>query len=232
MGRKRDGSNSPAMHRRQDSFHRIPSFSDLAESVGISRVYSFTSARRMSGDGPMGQLEDDDPMEKVKQWFKSSAIVWWLASTMATVCVLLSGNAPTWLWVVAGAEGYAGVRRFVLARVTGEQAEEPATARGLRPGARKLRHFVSFRFTEEAHTDELVAAFAALEALPSVAAIELGLNCSPEGLAKGHTHAFLVTFAGVPERDAYLSHLERRRFWDHAAPFVADVFVLDFETAG
>ena len=77
-----------------------------------------------------------------------------------------------------------------------------------------------------------MAAFAALEALPSVAAVELGLNCSPEGLAKGHTHAFLVTFAGVPERDAYLSHIERRRFWDHAAPFVADVFVLDFETAG
>lgn len=231
MGKKLTPSNSPAM-RRPDSFHRIPSFSDLAESVGISRVYSFTSARRMSGDGPMGQIEDDDPMEKVRQWFRSSAIVWWFASTMATICVLLSGNAPTWLWVLAGAEVYAGVRRFAIQRITGEQAVEPVATRALRPGARKLRHFVSFRFTEEARPDELVAAFAALEALPSVAAIELGLNCSPEGLAKGHTHAFLVTFAGVPERDAYLSHLERRRFWDSAAPFVADVFVLDFETSG
>jgi hypothetical protein len=56
-----------------------------------------------------------------------------------------------------------------------------------------------------------------------------GPNNSPEGLAQGYTHAFIMTFADAAARDAYLPHADHKAFTDKALPLVDSVAVIDFE---
>ena len=62
-----------------------------------------------------------------------------------------------------------------------------------------LRHVVCFKFIDTAKSSEVnavVKAFAALEKkIPTIRDFEMGTNNSPEGLDKGFTHCFVVTFA-------------------------------------
>ena len=61
-----------------------------------------------------------------------------------------------------------------------------------------LRHVVLFKFNEEATPDivtEIEESFASLaDKIPAIHSFEWGMNNSPEGLSKGLTHCFLVTF--------------------------------------
>jgi len=99
-----------------------------------------------------------------------------------------------------------------------------------------LRHVVAFKFKPEATAEQIKAvesAFAALPAsIPEVKAFEAGTNVSPEGLDKGFTHAFLLTFATDKDRDAYLVHPEHKKFGSVVKPVVADVIVIDYWTGG
>eukprot|EP00966_Prymnesium_polylepis_P219123 5070380-Prymnesium_polylepis.1 len=59
---------------------------------------------------------------------------------------------------------------------------------------------------------------------------ERGTQCSPEGLDKGTTHVFTLTFASIGARDAYLPHPLHAAFvakW--VKPFVPDVVVSEYE---
>ena len=98
-----------------------------------------------------------------------------------------------------------------------------------------IRHLVLLRFkpeTPSARQAELEAAFAGLaHAVSEVQALEWGVNSSPEGLEKGFTHCFFVTFAGAAERDAYLPHPSHQAFVEQLKPWLADVLVLDYELA-
>ncbi|MCW6508451.1 Dabb family protein [Lichenifustis flavocetrariae] len=73
-----------------------------------------------------------------------------------------------------------------------------------------IRHIVLVRFAEETHVSEQSAIFAELAALrtivPGMLTFAAGANVSPEGLARGFTHAFTVDFASEASRDAYLQH--------------------------
>ena len=69
----------------------------------------------------------------------------------------------------------------------------------------------------------------AVEQIDAVLAVETGINCSPVGRAHGHTHAFLVSFAGAAQRDAYLVHPARRAFAAFAGEHADDEFHFDFE---
>jgi hypothetical protein len=64
----------------------------------------------------------------------------------------------------------------------------------------KLRHVVLFGFgdaTSPAEIAEVVRRFTGLKALvPGIDSLEWGVNSSPEGLERGHSHAFLL----IPER--------------------------------
>ena len=95
-----------------------------------------------------------------------------------------------------------------------------------------LRHVVLFKFNEEA-TPEVVTDieefFASLaEKIPAIHSFEWGINNSPEGLSKGLTHCFLVTFASEEGRQVYLPHPDHQAFVKFIGPYVEDVTVVDY----
>lgn len=97
---------------------------------------------------------------------------------------------------------------------------------------KQLRHVVLFKFNEDATQDEIKKIEDAFIALPSKIAVvedfEWGLNNSPEGLNKGFTHCFYVTFNSEKARDLYLPHPEHQAFVAILKPKLADVLVLDY----
>lgn len=72
-----------------------------------------------------------------------------------------------------------------------------------------IRHVVLVRFREGLAPGEIAAIFDALAALrrqlPGMTTFAAGPNVSPEGLARGHTHAFTIDFVDAAARDAYLA---------------------------
>ena len=59
---------------------------------------------------------------------------------------------------------------------------------------------------------------------------EWGLNNSPEGLNKGLTHCFFVTFDTEEGRAAYLPHPAHKAFVSLLGAHLEDVLVLDYWT--
>ncbi|UOY05577.1 Dabb family protein [Muricauda sp. SCSIO 64092] len=97
-----------------------------------------------------------------------------------------------------------------------------------------LRHVVLFKFKEGTSPEELKAIEAAFSDLPSkipeIIAFEWGLNNSPEGLDKGFTHCFFVSFKDEQGRETYLPHSDHKAFVDLASPHIEDVLVVDYWT--
>lgn len=95
-----------------------------------------------------------------------------------------------------------------------------------------IRHLVLLKFSEEATPErraELAAAFTSLASqIPQIRSLEWGLDASPEGLGKGFTHCFLVTFDDEAARDAYLPHPAHLAFVSELKPWLADVLVVDY----
>ena len=98
----------------------------------------------------------------------------------------------------------------------------------------QLRHVVLFKFKEEATSVDIQSvesAFVALRTkIKEIKDIEWGLNNSPEGLNKGFTHCFFVTFDSEEERSIYLPHPAHMAFVDVLSPHLEDVLVLDYWT--
>lgn len=98
---------------------------------------------------------------------------------------------------------------------------------------RELRHVVLFKFKDGLSSDTIHAiekAFAGLKKdIPSIRHFEWGLNNSPEQLAQGYTHCFVVTFASEKDRDEYLPCAAHQAFVNtYAKPYVDKVCVVDF----
>ena len=95
-----------------------------------------------------------------------------------------------------------------------------------------LRHVVLFKFSEESSEEDLAAIENAFAELPSkikeIHDFEWGLNNSPEGLNKGLTHCFFVTFLSEEGREIYLPHPDHKAFVDLAGPHIEDVVVVDY----
>ena len=95
-----------------------------------------------------------------------------------------------------------------------------------------IRHLVLLKFkanTAPAQLQALEAAFAALASkISAVQNLEWGTNHSPEGLAKGFTHCFNLTFADDAARAAYLPHPDHLAFVEILKPTLDDVLVLDY----
>lgn len=95
-----------------------------------------------------------------------------------------------------------------------------------------IRHIVLLRFSDNTSAAErrgIEVAFAALPAqIGGITAFEWGTNVSPEGLSKGFTHAFVLTFEDAAARDAYLPHRAHLDFVARLKPFLADVLVVDY----
>ena len=97
---------------------------------------------------------------------------------------------------------------------------------------KQLRHVVLFKFKKEARSEAIKNIENAFIALPSkintINDFEWGLNNSPEGLNKGLTHCFLVTFDSEEDRAAYLPHPAHKAFTTLLGPHLEDVLVLDY----
>jgi hypothetical protein len=100
------------------------------------------------------------------------------------------------------------------------------------PEAKKLQHVVAFKFKENATPEQIKNvedAFRGMkDKIPQIAALEWGTNNSPEGLNKGFTHCFLVTFRSERDREIYLPHPEHKAFVAVLKPVLEDVFVIDY----
>jgi lysophospholipase L1-like esterase len=95
-----------------------------------------------------------------------------------------------------------------------------------------LRHVVLFKFKDGTTPEQLKKIEDAFRALPgkidTIQGFEWGTNNSPEMLAQGFTHCFVVTFADEKGRDVYLPHPAHKEFVDLAKPHIDKVLVVDY----
>ena len=100
--------------------------------------------------------------------------------------------------------------------------------------AKVLRHVVLLKFKEKVSKDSIFEAeqsfLYAIDRIGAIKDFEWGLNSSPEGLNKGFTHAFVLTFKDDKSRDAYLPHPEHLKFVKQLKLKIDDVLVIDYWT--
>jgi hypothetical protein len=124
---------------------------------------------------------------------------------------------------------FAAVGGIVAAAIMSHQST--ATAQD-DAAAAPLRHVVLFKFKADATKEQIQGIVAGFQALPKkidgVTAFEYGTDVSPEGLADGFTHCFLVTFKDSKARDTYLPHPAHKEFVALALPKIDKVLVVDY----
>jgi Stress responsive A/B Barrel Domain len=97
---------------------------------------------------------------------------------------------------------------------------------------KELRHVVLFKFKEGTTAEQVKQVEDAFGALPAkiklIKGFEWGTNVSPENLAQGYTHCFLLTFSSDKDRDAYLVDPAHKEFGNLLKPYLEKVLVVDF----
>ena len=95
-----------------------------------------------------------------------------------------------------------------------------------------LRHVVLFGFNDDLTAEqvrEIETAFANLpKKIDVIKDYEWGTDCSPEGLQKGHTHCFFLSFESEKDRDAYLVHPDHQAFGKLLGGKLKTVTVVDY----
>ena len=108
------------------------------------------------------------------------------------------------------------------------------TSAQIEKNIKRLRHVVLFKFKDtatEADIKKVEDAFSALPGkIPQIRDYEWGTNNSPEGLDKGFTHCFFLTFNSEQDRDIYLPHPDHKAFGEVLSPYLEDVLVVDYWT--
>jgi organic hydroperoxide reductase OsmC/OhrA len=101
--------------------------------------------------------------------------------------------------------------------------------------SKMLRHVVMFQFKDSSSREDVqkvVDAFRSLKSsIAQVASFEHGTNNSPEGLANGITHCFLITFKSEADREIYLKHPRHDAFVEILKPHLEKVQVIDYWAA-
>jgi len=123
----------------------------------------------------------------------------------------------------------AGSNRFDLKKVATYKVS-PKIDRG----EKVLRHIVNLRYKEEAtdeQIDEAVKAFENLKnEIPEIQDVEWGVNDSKEGVSKGLTHTFILTFKDDHGREIYLFDKAHIALVNKFGPIIGDVLVMDYWT--
>jgi hypothetical protein len=91
---------------------------------------------------------------------------------------------------------------------------------------------VLFKFKDTSTPEQVKVVQQAFSALPgkinTIQDYEWGTNVSPENLAQGFTHCFMVTFKNEADRDGYLPHPAHKEFVNVLGPHLDKVLVFDF----
>lgn len=82
----------------------------------------------------------------------------------------------------------------------------------------------------QAQIDELWTRLHALKAtIPGIASIVSGANSSPEGIDRGYSLGFIVTFERTEDRDGYLPHPDHMAVVPYVHAVAETVLVVDLE---
>jgi len=96
-----------------------------------------------------------------------------------------------------------------------------------------VQHIALFRFkpgTSAEFIQRVVDELSRLtRVIPGLTNFSIGTNNSPEGLADGLTHGFVMTFEDAAARDGYLPHPEHEKFKALVLPYIEKVVVFDFD---
>ena len=124
----------------------------------------------------------------------------------------------------------AGVFALLAGSGISNETQEKKTPKN--PHLGKLRHVVLFQFKEGTKPEkvkEIEDGFRGLGSkIPTIVDYEWGTNNSPEGLADGFTHCFLVTFKDAKGRAVYLPHAAHKEFVSLLMPHLEKVLVIDY----
>lgn len=97
---------------------------------------------------------------------------------------------------------------------------------------KQLRHLVMIKFKETSSAEDIAKVETAFAALPSqisqITDFEWGINNSPEGLDKGFTHVFFISFDDEEGRDVYLPHPAHKAFVEVLVTHLDEVMVMDY----
>jgi hypothetical protein len=105
------------------------------------------------------------------------------------------------------------------------------------PERQIITHMVLLRIREEIPECATERVFKEIESLQTriggILSYAWGRYSSPEGLGRGYTHAFCMTFTDAEARDAYLPHPEHEKVKDSVLAIVEGGFegVLAFDFA-
>jgi hypothetical protein len=123
---------------------------------------------------------------------------------------------------------------FTAEVVAADKAEKEAKKEARKEQKKEgmLQHVVAFKFKADASKEQIDKVLTAFEELPKKISVikkfQTGINNSPEGLNKGFTHGWIISFKNEKDRDVYLHHAEHQAFVSIAKPVLDDVFVIDF----
>ncbi len=101
-----------------------------------------------------------------------------------------------------------------------------------------ITHMVLLRIRPDASPEDVTQVFEAIgdlrHALPGITGYAWGPYASPEGLNRGFTHGFCMTFTDAAARDAYLPHplheAVKGRVLELLDGGIAGVCAFDFES--
>ena len=101
-----------------------------------------------------------------------------------------------------------------------------------------ITHAVLFKIRADGPQDQIDTVFAELrdlkDKIPGILSFGGGPYSSAEGLNKGFTHGFVMTFPDAPARDAYLPHPEHEVVKGHVLEVLdgglEGVVAFDFES--
>ncbi|MEM6642905.1 MAG: Dabb family protein [Bacteroidota bacterium] len=120
---------------------------------------------------------------------------------------------------------------FSIVSCTNGGGTETTTGAAVTAPKDVLKHVVAFTFKDSLTTERKVQAVADFVALknqvPGILSFEGGEDVSVEGLTKGFTHCFIVTFESLEARDVYIPHPAHLELVDKNKPLMKDLIVLD-----
>lgn len=97
----------------------------------------------------------------------------------------------------------------------------------------EIQHMVLLKFKPEVTPEKITELFSQLaqlqQLIPGITYFAGGAYSSPEGLNRGYTHGFLMTFESVDARGTYLPHPEHELVKTSLLQCIDSVLVFDFE---